>query len=156
MEEEKQEGGVRMQLIREHSTLGVGDSLENTWQEALRAGKGPQNSEEQQERTDGGVTRAMMLPAFKEHTLFFLLTDPFLLIDLDTCLRLCFHLTWVCARSTRVQNAVLGCNFKNNKMISVCFQGKPFNITVIQDYAPPSNAEEAEVEWFCEDLQDLL
>ena len=41
-------------------------------------------------------------------------------------------------------------------MISVCFQGKPFNITAIQAYAPTSNAEEAEVEWFCEDLQDLL
>ena len=46
----------------------------------------------------------------------------------------------------RVQNAVLGCNLKNNRMISVCFQGKPFNITVIQVYAPTSNAEEAEVE----------
>ena len=56
----------------------------------------------------------------------------------------------------RVQNAVLGCNLKNNTMISVCFQGKPFNITVIQAYAPTSNAEEAEVEWFYEDLQDLL
>ena len=56
----------------------------------------------------------------------------------------------------RVQNAVLGCNFKNDKMISVCFQGKPFNITVIQVYAPTSNAVEAEVERFYEDLQDLL
>ena len=56
----------------------------------------------------------------------------------------------------RVQNAVLGCNLKNNRMISVCFQGKPFNITVIQVYAPISNAEEDEVEWFYEDLQDLL
>ena len=56
----------------------------------------------------------------------------------------------------RVQNAVLGCNFKNDRMISVCFQGKPFNITVIQAYASTSNAEEAEGEWFCEDLQDLL
>ena len=46
----------------------------------------------------------------------------------------------------RVQNAVLGCNLKNDRMISVCFQGKPFNITVIQVYAPTSNAEEAEVE----------
>ena len=55
-----------------------------------------------------------------------------------------------------VQNAVLGCNLKNDRMISVCFQGKPFNITVIQVYAPTSNAEEAEVEWFYEDLQDLL
>ena len=52
----------------------------------------------------------------------------------------------------RVQNAVLGCNLKNNGMISVHFQGKPFNITVIQAYAPTSNAEEAEVEWFYEDL----
>ena len=56
----------------------------------------------------------------------------------------------------RVQNAVLGCNLKNNRMISVRFQGKPFNITVIQVYALPSNAEEAEVEWFYDDLQDLL
>ena len=56
----------------------------------------------------------------------------------------------------RVQNAVLGCNLKNNRMISVHFQGKPFNITVIQVYAPTSNAEEAEVEWFYEDLQDIL
>ena len=58
--------------------------------------------------------------------------------------------------NTRVQNAVLGCNFKNNRMISDCFQGKPFNITVIQAYAPTNNAEEAEIEWFYEDLQDLL
>ena len=56
----------------------------------------------------------------------------------------------------RVQNAVLGCNLKNDRMISVCFQGKPFNITVIQAYAPTSNAEEAEVERSYEDLQDLL
>ena len=56
----------------------------------------------------------------------------------------------------RVWNAVLGCNLKNDRMISVCFQGKPFNITVIQVYALPSNAEEAEVEWFYDDLQDLL
>ena len=56
----------------------------------------------------------------------------------------------------RVQNAVLGSNLKNNRMISVRFQGKPFNITVIQAYAPTSNAKEAEVEWFYEDLQDLL
>ena len=56
----------------------------------------------------------------------------------------------------RVQNAVLGCNLKNDRMISVCFKGKPFNITVIQVYAPTSNAEEAEVEQFYEDLQDLL
>ena len=56
----------------------------------------------------------------------------------------------------RVQNAVLGCNLKNDRMVSVCFQGKPFNITVIQAYAPTSNAEEAEVERFYEDLQELL
>ena len=56
----------------------------------------------------------------------------------------------------RVQNGVLGCNLKNDRMISGCFQGKPFNITVIRAYAPTSNAEEAEVEWFYEDLQDLL
>ena len=56
----------------------------------------------------------------------------------------------------RVQNAVLGCNLKNDRMISVHFQGKPFNITIVQVYAPTSNAEEAEVEWFYEDLQDLL
>ena len=56
----------------------------------------------------------------------------------------------------RIRNAVLGCNLKNNRMISVRLQGKPFNITVIQVYTPTSNAEEAEVEWFYEDLQDLL
>ena len=54
------------------------------------------------------------------------------------------------------QNAVLVCNLKNDRMISVHFQGKPFNIRVIQVYAPTSNTEEAEVEWFYEDLQDLL
>ena len=58
--------------------------------------------------------------------------------------------------NNRVRNVVLGCNLKNDRMISVRFQGKPFNITVIQVYAPTSNPEEAEVEWFCEDLQDLL
>ena len=56
----------------------------------------------------------------------------------------------------RVRNAVLGCNLKDDRMISVHFQGKPFNITVIQGYAPKSNSEEAEVEWFYEDLQELL
>ena len=56
----------------------------------------------------------------------------------------------------RVRNAVFGCNLKNDRMISGRFQGKPFNITVIQVYAPTSNAEEAEVEWFYENLQDLL
>ena len=52
--------------------------------------------------------------------------------------------------------SVLVCHLKNKRMISVHFQGKPFNITVIQVYAPSSNAEEAKVEWFYEDLQDLL
>ena len=56
----------------------------------------------------------------------------------------------------RVRNAVLGCNLKNDRMILIRFQGKPFNITVIQVYAPTSNAEVAEVEWFYEHLQDLL
>ena len=56
----------------------------------------------------------------------------------------------------RVQNAVLGCNLKNDRMVSVRFQGKLFNIMVIQGYDPTSNAEEAEVERFYEDLQDLL
>ena len=56
----------------------------------------------------------------------------------------------------RVQNVVLGCNLKNDRMISVHFQGKPFNITVIQVYAPTTNVKEAEVERFYEDLQDLL
>ena len=56
----------------------------------------------------------------------------------------------------RVQNVVLGCTLKNDRMISVRFQSKPFKITVIQVYAPTSNAEEADVERFCEDLQDLL
>ena len=54
--------------------------------------------------------------------------------------------------SKRVQNAVLGCNLENDRMISVHFQGKPFNITIIQVYVPTSNAEEAEVEQFYEDL----
>ena len=56
----------------------------------------------------------------------------------------------------RVQNAVLGCNLKNDRTFSFCFQGKPFNITVIQVYAPNTNAEEAEIEQFYEDLQELL
>ena len=56
----------------------------------------------------------------------------------------------------RVQNAVLGSNLKNNRMISVRFQGKPFNIMVIQLYAPTSNDEETELKWFFEDLKDLL
>ena len=58
--------------------------------------------------------------------------------------------------SKRVQNTVLGCNLKNNSMISVCFQIKPFNITVIQVYAPTTNAKEAEIKQFHADLQDLL
>ena len=58
--------------------------------------------------------------------------------------------------SKRIRNAVLGCNLKNDRMISVHFQGKPFNITVIQVYAPTSNAEEVEVERFYEDIQDSL
>ena len=58
--------------------------------------------------------------------------------------------------SERFQNAVLECNLKHNRMISVCFEGKPFNLTVIQVYAPTTNAEEAEIEQFYEDLQDLL
>ena len=56
----------------------------------------------------------------------------------------------------RVRNAVLGCNLKNDRMISVRFQDKPFNITVIQVYASTSNADEAEIEWFYEDLKGLL
>ena len=55
-----------------------------------------------------------------------------------------------------VNKRVLECNLKNDRMISVCFQGKPLNVTVNQVYAPATNAEEAEVEWFFEDLQDLL
>ena len=60
------------------------------------------------------------------------------------------------SQSTRVQNAVLGCNLKKDRTISVRFQGKPFNIMVIQIYVRTSNAEEAEVEQFYEDRQDLL
>ena len=56
----------------------------------------------------------------------------------------------------RVRNAVLGCNLKNNRMISVRFKGKPYNIMVIQAYALTINTEKAEVEWFYQDLQDLL
>ena len=56
----------------------------------------------------------------------------------------------------RVQNVALGCNLKNDRIISVCSQGKPFRIMVIQVYAPSSNTEEAEVEWFYEDRQDLV
>ena len=60
------------------------------------------------------------------------------------------------SQSTRVPNAVPGCNLKNDRMISVHFQRKQFNITVIQVYAPTTNAEEAELEQFYDDLQDLL
>ena len=56
----------------------------------------------------------------------------------------------------RVHNAVLGCKLKNNRMLLICFQGKPFNITVIQVYAPATDAKETDVEQFYEDLQDLL
>ena len=68
------------------------------------------------------------------------------------------HYIYYCGQEFLRRNgvAVLGGNLKNNRMISVRFQGKPFNITVIQVYAPNSNAEEAQVEWFYEDLQDLL
>ena len=62
----------------------------------------------------------------------------------------------IMVKKKRVRNAVLGCNLRNDRMISVCLQGKPFDITVIQVYAPTSNAEETEVERFYEDLQDLL
>ena len=66
------------------------------------------------------------------------------------------EMEWPSWSTKESKNIVLGCNLKNNKTISVHFQGKPFNITVIQVYAPTSNAEEAEVEWFHEDLQDIL
>ena len=66
------------------------------------------------------------------------------------------HYIYYCGQESLRRNAVLGCNLKSNRMISVCFQGKPFNITVIQVYAPTSNAEETEVERFYKDLQDLL
>ena len=56
----------------------------------------------------------------------------------------------------RLQNAVLGCNLKKDRIISFLFQRKPLNIRVIQVYTPTTNAKEAEVEWFCEDLQDHL
>ena len=59
-------------------------------------------------------------------------------------------------RNKKAQNAVLGYSLKNDRMISVCFQGKPFSITVIQVYVPTTDAEESEVEWFNEDLQHIL
>ena len=69
----------------------------------------------------------------------------------------CWSLAWrILSNTARVRNSVLGCNLKNNRIISVHFQGKPFNITVIQVYAPIRNTKEAEVEWFYEDLQDLI
>ena len=68
-----------------------------------------------------------------------------------------FYQKWNSPHSQqKVKNAVLACNLKNDRMISVRFQGKPFNIIVIQVYAPTSNAKEAEIEQFYEDLQDLL
>ena len=70
------------------------------------------------------------------------------------------HHIYYCGKESLRKNGVaiivLGCNLKNDRMISVRFQGKPFNILVIQVYAPTSNAEEVEVEWFCEDLPDIL
>ena len=75
-----------------------------------------------------------------------------------TIVYVCIYIAHIVAHivNNRVQNALLGCNLKNGRMISVHFQGKPLNITGIQVYAPTTNAEEAEVEWFYEDLQDLL
>ena len=79
-----------------------------------------------------------------------------------------YHYIYYCGQETlrrngvaiivnkRVQNAVIGCNLRNDRMISVRFQDKPFNKRVIQVYALTNHAEEAEVEWLCEDLQDLL
>ena len=75
---------------------------------------------------------------------------------LDNSLNLRFSNGVAIMVNKRVQNSVLGCNLKNDRMISVCFQGKPFNITVIQAYSPISKAEEAEVEQFYENLQHLL
>ena len=63
---------------------------------------------------------------------------------------------WFALETKRVQNAVLGCNLKNDGMMSVCFQDKPLSIMVMKVCAPTSNTEEADVELFCEDLQDLL
>ena len=66
------------------------------------------------------------------------------------------HYIYYCRQGSLRRNAVLGCNLKNDRMISVHFQGKLFSITVIQVYALTSNAEEAGIEWLCEELQDLL
>ena len=79
---------------------------------------------------------------------------PLILVLKESIKRVCQKTLKESAK--KVRNAVLGCNLKNNRMISVRFQGKPFNITVIQVDAPTSNTEEAEVERFYEDLQDLL
>ena len=67
-----------------------------------------------------------------------------------------FHLLHSLIVNKRVQDAELACNLENDRMVSVHFQGKPFHITVIQVYAPTANAKEAEVQWYYEDLQDLL
>ena len=72
------------------------------------------------------------------------------------CLEVFNNVNKPCTLLNNIVFAILECNLKNNRMICVRFQGKPFNITVIQVYAPTSNAEEAEVEQFYEDLQDLL
>ena len=72
------------------------------------------------------------------------------------CLEVLKNVNKPCTLLNNIFFAILGCNLKNDRMISVHFQGKPFNITVIQVYALTSNAEEAGVEWFYEDLQDLL
>ena len=72
-----------------------------------------------------------------------------------SCMR-CLHMLEINPLSKRVCSAVLDCNIKNDRMISIHFQGKPFNIIVIQVYAPTTNTEEVEVEWFYEDLQDIL
>ena len=66
------------------------------------------------------------------------------------------HLLHSLIVNKRVQDAELACNLENDRMVSVHFQGKPFHITVIQVYAPTANAKEAEVQWYYEDLQDLL
>ena len=72
------------------------------------------------------------------------------------CDQECLRRNGIALINKRVQNPVLGCSLKKDRMISICFQGKPFNIIVIQVYAPTSKAEEAEIEWFYEHLEDLL
>ena len=91
-----------------------------------------------------GVTKSQTLPNSNDHYIYYCGQES--LIRNGVAIMV----------NKRVQNAVLGCNLKSDRMISVRFQGKPFNITVIQAYAPTSNAKEAEVEQFYEDLQDLL